>query len=221
MKRVILAGVSAIAVVTMMSAANAADLPRRHAAMPVKAPEYVAAFNWTGAYIGINGGGGWGRSNWSAIGTDFNTSGGMVGGTIGYNWQTGPAVFGLEGDLDWSGVKGDTSCGVAGTCETRNDWLGTARGRIGYAFNRVMPYVTGGLAVGNVKASSALGSSDETRAGWTLGGGIEANIVGPWSAKLEYLYADLGKTNCSSCVAGGTDVSFHENIVRAGINYRF
>ena len=221
MKRVILAGVSAIAVVTMMSAANAADLPRRHAAMPVKAPEYAAAFNWTGAYIGINGGGGWGRSNWSAIGTDFNTSGGMVGGTIGYNWQTGPAVFGLEGDLDWSGVKGDTSCGVAGTCETRNDWLGTARGRIGYAFNRVMPYITGGLAVGNVKASSALGSTDETRAGYALGAGIEANIVGPWSAKLEYLYADLGKTNCSSCVAGGTDVSFHENIVRAGINYRF
>ena len=162
MKRVILAGVSAIAVVTMMSAANAADLPRRHAAMPVKAPEYVAAFNWTGAYIGINGGGGWGRSNWSAIGTDFNTSGGMVGGTIGYNWQTGPAVFGLEGDLDWSGVKGDTSCGVAGTCETRNDWLGTARGRIGYAFNRVMPYVTGGLAVGNIKATSPFGSNDET-----------------------------------------------------------
>jgi outer membrane immunogenic protein len=220
MKRVILAGVSAIAVVTMMSAANAADLPRRHAAMPVKAPEYMAAYNWTGAYVGINGGGAWGRSNWSSVGTDFKTSGGLVGGTIGYNWQTGPAVFGLEGDLDWSGVKGSGTCG-AFSCETKNDWLGTARGRIGYAFGRVMPYVTGGLAVGNVKASGPLGSNDETRAGYALGGGIEANIVGPWSAKLEYLYADLGKTSCSTCVAGGTDVSFHENIVRAGLNYRF
>ena len=220
MKRVILAGVSAIAVVTMMSAANAADLPRRHAAMPVKAPEYMAAYNWTGAYVGINGGGAWGRSNWSSAGTDFKTSGGLVGGTIGYNWQTGPAVFGLEGDLDWSNVKGSTACGGF-SCETRNNWLGTFRGRIGYAFNRVMPYVTGGLAVGNVKASSALGSSDETRAGWTLGGGIEANIVGPWSAKIEYLYADLGKTDCAACVVGGTDVSFHANIVRAGLNYRF
>lgn len=218
MKRLILAGVSAIAVVTMMSAANAADLPRRRAAMPVKAPEYVAAYNWTGAYIGINGGGAWGRS--SAAGADFDTSGGMVGGTIGYNWQTGPMVFGLEGDLDWANVKGSGTCGGL-SCETKNDWLGTARGRIGYAFNRVMPYVTGGLAVGNVKTSTTLGSNDETRAGFALGGGLEANIVGPWTAKIEYLYADLGKTNCSTCVVGGTDVSFHENIVRAGVNYRF
>jgi len=220
MKRVILAGVSALAVVMMMSGANAADLPRRHAEMPVKAPAYVAAYNWTGLYAGINGGGGFGRSNWSALGTDFNTSGGMVGGTLGYNWQMGQTVFGLEGDLDWSNVKGSTACGGF-SCETRNNWLGTFRGRIGYAFNRVMPYVTGGLAVGNVKASSALGSSDETRAGWTLGGGIEAKIVGPWSAKIEYLYADLGKTDCAACVVGGTDVSFHANIVRAGLNYRF
>jgi outer membrane immunogenic protein len=204
----------------MMSGANAADLPRRHAEMPVKAPAYVAAYNWTGLYAGINGGGGFGRSNWSTLGTDFNTSGGMVGGTLGYNWQMGQTVFGLEGDLDWSNVKGSTACGGF-SCETRNNWLGTFRGRIGYAFNRVMPYVTGGLAVGNVKASSALGSSDETRAGWTLGGGIEANIVGPWSAKIEYLYADLGKTDCAACVVGGTDVSFHANIVRAGLNYRF
>jgi len=220
MKRVILAGVSALAVVTMMgAAANAADLPRR-SSMPVKAPEYVAPYSWTGFYAGINGGGAWGRSNWSATGTDFNTSGGVVGGTLGYNWQTGPAVFGVEGDLDWSGIKGSSTCGGL-PCETRNDWLGTFRGRLGYAFNRVMPYVTGGLAVGNVKASSPLGSNNETRAGWTLGGGVEANIVGPWSAKIEYLYADLGKTNCAVCVPGGTDVDFRTNIVRAGVNYRF
>ena len=220
MKRVILAGVSALAVVTMMSAANAADLPRRHAQMPVKAPEYAAPYSWTGFYAGINGGGAWGRSNWSALSTDFDTSGGVVGGTLGYNWQSGPAVFGVEGDVDWSGIKGSGACGAL-SCETKNDWLGTFRGRVGYAFNRVMPYVTGGLAVGNVKASSALGSNDETRAGWTLGGGVEANIIGPWSAKVEYLYADLGKTTCSACVAGGTDVNFHTNIVRAGVNYRF
>lgn len=219
MKRVILAGVSALAVVTMMSGANAADLPRR-AAMPVKAPAYVAPYSWTGAYVGINGGGAWGRSSWS--GTDFDTSGGMVGATLGYNWQTGPVVFGLEGDIDWSGIKGSGTCGTV-SCETKNDWLGTARGRIGYAFGRVMPYVTGGLAVGNVKASTPLASNDDTQAGWTIGGGIEANIVGPWSAKVEYLYADLGSTTCSGCLAGGasTDVDFTTNIVRAGVNYRF
>ena len=220
MKRVILAGVSALAVVTMMGAANAADLPRRRAEMPVKAPEYVAPFSWTGFYVGINGGGAWGHSNWSGTGTGVNTSGGLVGGTVGYNWQAGPTVFGLEGDLDWAGVKGTSTCGGL-SCETKNDWLGTFRGRVGYAFNRVMPYVTGGLAVGNIKATSPLGSNDQTRAGYTLGGGIEANIIGPWSAKIEYLYADLGKSNCAACTVGGTDVSFHENIVRAGINYHF
>ncbi|HWE78247.1 MAG TPA: outer membrane protein [Pseudolabrys sp.] len=222
MKRVILAGVSALALVTMMGAANAADLPRRRAEMPVKAPAYMPAFSWTGFYVGINGGGAWGRSNWSASGNSFDTSGGVVGGTVGYNWQAGPTVFGVEGDLDWSGIKGSSTCGGL-SCETKNDWLGTFRGRVGYAFNRVMPYVTGGLAVGNVKATSPFGSNDETRAGWTLGGGIEANIVGPWSAKIEYLYADLGRTNCSTCgvAATATDVNFHTNIVRAGVNYHF
>ena len=222
MKRVILAGVSALALVTMMGAANAADLPRRRAEMPVKAPAYMPAFSWTGFYVGINGGGAWGRSNWAASGTSFDTSGGVVGGTVGYNWQAGPTVFGVEGDLDWSGIKGSSTCGGF-SCETKNDWLGTFRGRVGYAFNRVMPYVTGGLAVGNIKATSPFGSNDETRAGWTLGGGIEANIVGPWSAKIEYLYADLGKSNCSTCgvAATATDVNFHTNIVRAGVNYHF
>lgn len=222
MKRVILAGVSALAVVTMMGAANAADLPRRRAEMPVKAPAYMPTFSWTGFYAGINGGGGFGRSNWSALGTNLDTSGGLVGGTVGYNWQAGQTVFGLEGDVDWSGIKGSDACGGL-ACETKNDWLGTFRGRVGYAFNRVMPYVTGGLAVGNVKASTINGSNDETRAGWTLGAGIEANIVGPWSAKIEYLYADLGKTTCSTCGLGATatDVDFHTNIVRAGINYHF
>ena len=130
-------------------------LPRRHAEMPVKAPAYMPAFNWTGFYAGINGGGAWGRSNWSASGNSFDTSGGVVGGTIGYNWQAGPTVFGVEGDIDWSGIKGSTTCGGF-SCETKNDWLGTFRGRVGYAFNRVMPYVTGGLAVGNIKATSPL-----------------------------------------------------------------
>src|SRR3990172_5088830 len=104
MKRVVLAGIGALAMVTIMGAANAADIQRRQA-MPAKAPMYMApAYNWTGFYIGVNGGGGWGRSDWSNAGgtADSNLSGGLVGGTIGYNYQAGQAVFGLEGDLDWS-----------------------------------------------------------------------------------------------------------------------
>ena len=86
----------------------------------------------------------------------FNTSGGLVGGTLGYNWQMGQAVFGLEGDADWSDIRGSAVCGGGVTvCEMRNDWLGTFRGRLGYAFDRFLPYVTGGLAVGDIKTSIA------------------------------------------------------------------
>jgi len=225
MKRLVLAGVGALGAMTMIAAANAADLEHRHA-MPTKAPIYEAPYNWTGFYVGINGGAGWGRSTWDtpAGSSGLDTSGGLVGGTIGYNYQVGQAVFGLEGDIDWSNLRGSTSGACLGTsCETRNDWLATTRGRIGYAFNRVMPYVTGGAAFGDVKATAdGIGSQTTTRAGWTLGGGVEANIAGPWTAKIEYLYVDLGKAGCdaSSCGAGA-DVSFTSNIVRAGVNYRF
>ncbi len=100
--------------------------------------------NWTGFYAGINGGGGWGGSEFSArFSTDFfDTSGGLVGGTIGYNWQMNQFVFGLEGDIDWSNIRGSAAC-VGTTCEARNDWLSTVRGRFGYAFDRFLPYVTG------------------------------------------------------------------------------
>lgn len=229
MKRVILAGIGALAMVSMMGAANAADLPRRQV-MPMKAPMYSAPYNWTGLYVGINGGGGWGRSDWSnAAGSTggFNVSGGVVGGTVGYNWQMNQAVFGLEGDLDWSNIRGTTTSAVCagGSCETRNNYLGTVRGRIGYAFDRFLPYLTGGLAVGDIKAEPAAGgSSSGTKAGWTLGGGLEFAVAGPWTAKVEYLYADLGKESCGAGIcnaASSTDVKFHTNLVRAGVNYRF
>jgi outer membrane immunogenic protein len=229
MKRLVLAGVSALALVSMMGAAGAADLPRRHA-MPTKAPAYEAPYyNWTGFYAGINGGGGFGHSDWDLpAGTSgFDTSGGLVGGTLGYNYQMGHLVLGLEGDADYSTIKGDTTAGTgvcAGvSCETRNQWLATVRGRIGYAFNRVLPYVTAGGAFGDVKMTpGALGSETDTQAGWTAGGGVEVGISGPWTAKVEYLYVDLGKANCSATTCGtSTDVSFNSNVVRAGINYRF
>jgi outer membrane immunogenic protein len=225
MKRIILAGVGALAMVSTMGAANAADLPRREA-MPMKAaPMYAAPYNWTGFYIGVNGGGGFGSSEWNnarASSGNFDMSGAVVGGTLGYNWQMNQVVFGLEGDMDWSNIKGSTTCGLT-SCNTSSNWLATVRGRVGYAFDRFMPYVTGGLALGDVKAEApSLGSTSETKAGWTLGGGLEVAIAGPWTAKVEYLYADLGKANCDTSVCrNSTDVDFHTNLVRAGINYRF
>jgi outer membrane immunogenic protein len=216
MKRLVLASV---AIATLMGAANAADIARR-SAMPTKAVPYVQMYNWTGAYVGINGGASWGRSNFSAPLTsgDFNTRGGMVGGTVGYNWQAGQAVFGLEGDLDWANTRGSSACGVGLNCETRNNWLGTARGRVGYAFDRFLPFVTGGLAVGGVKNSvTGFGDTTSTKAGYALGGGLEAAVAGPWTAKVEYLYADLGRTSAPA----GSDVRLKTNTVRAGLNYRF
>jgi len=219
MKRLVLAGVSALALVTMMGSANAADVARRQA-MPTKAPLYAPIYNWTGFYVGINGGGGWGRSDVSdpfASG-GFNTSGGLVGGTLGYNYQMGQTVLGIEGDVDWSNIRGSATCGVGFSCETRNDWLGTARGRIGYAFDRFMPFVTGGAAFGDIKSTVVgVGSSTTTKAGWTVGAGLEAALAGPWTAKVEYLYVDLGRG--SSIL--GSDTRFDTNLVRAGLNYRF
>jgi len=224
MKTFLLASVAALAL--GVASASAADIARRQ--MPAKAPPYVApAYNWTGFYVGINGGGAFGRSDLSnpagSVGYDVN--GGLVGGTLGYNYQVGQAVFGIEGDVDWADISGNTSSGICRgtTCSTRNDWLGTVRGRVGYAFDRFMPYVTGGAAFGDVKTSIAgFSGQTDTNAGWTAGGGLEAAISGPWTAKVEYLYVDLGKDTCGVANCGvSTNTDFHSNIVRAGINYRF
>jgi outer membrane immunogenic protein len=224
MKRVLLTGV---AIAALIGTATAADLPRR-AEMPAKAPAYIAAplYNWTGFYLGINGGGGWGRSSWDAATTstgNFDLSGGLIGGTAGYNWQMGQVVFGLEGDIDWSNIRGTTTVTCPTGCETRNTWLATARGRLGYAADRFMPYITGGAAFGDIRANVAGGGASTTKTGWTAGGGVEFAIAGNWTAKAEYLYVDLGRFDCGAACGAvpPENVSFKANIVRAGVNYRF
>jgi len=227
MKRLISAGVVALATVTMMGAANAADIARRQA-MPTKAPAYYAPYNWTGFYVGINGGGGWGKSDWDAATGSSNrdTSGALVGGTIGYNYQVGQAVFGVEGDIDWSNLRGSSSAVPCTTsCETRNSWLGTARGRVGYAFDRFMPYITGGAAFGNVDATSpgATGASS-TQVGWAAGAGIEFAVMNNITAKVEYLHYDLGSFTCGLNCGNGVindQVSFSADAIRGGVNIRF
>ena len=217
MKKFLLGSVGLLAL--GVASAAAADLPRREA-MPTKGMVYMAPpYNWTGFYVGINGGGGWGKSDYSAPFStgSFDTSGGLVGGTLGYNWQMGQTVFGIESDLDWTNFRGSSAC-LGTSCETRNNYLGTVRGRLGYAIDRFMPYVTGGAAFGNIKTSIAgVGDASDSKVGWTVGGGLEAAIAGPWTAKIEYLYVDLGNGGSIA----GSDASFHTNIVRAGLNYRF
>ncbi len=175
---------------TLVTAASAADLGRPAPFRP-PAPAYAPAFSWTGFCVGVNGGGGWGRSAWDSTGS-FDVSGGLVGGTVGYNYQTGWAVLGVEGDIDWSGIKGTTNNACAPGCTNGNTWLSTVRGRFGYAAGHFMPYITGGAAFGNIQASEpGFAGNSATNAGWTLGGGLEFAFAGNWTAKAEYLYVDL------------------------------
>ena len=225
MKRVILAATSALILAAGINAAAAADLGRRPVQMPIKAPPmYSPAYNWSGFYLGINGGGGWGRSSWDSVG-GFDVDGWLVGGTVGYNYQMGQTVLGIEGDIDWSNIKGSSapaSCPLG--CETKNTWLGTVRGRLGYSFDRFLPYVTGGVAFCDIKASTpGVAGNSATNTGWTAGAGVEYAFTNNLSAKVEYLYVDLGDFNCGiSCGASATDnVSFNANIVRGGLNYKF
>jgi outer membrane immunogenic protein len=203
-------------------AAQAADLRTPN----YKSPAYVAPAyaNWSGFYLGLNAGYGFGKSNWDVPASTNSPKGFLGGGTIGYNLQTGTWVWGVEGDFDVSTMKGTSDCIAGVTCETKNSWLGTARGRLGYAgWSNWLPYFTGGLAMGDIKAAnSALSSANKTKMGYALGAGVEYAMWSNWSVKLEYLYVDLGKFDCGiACGAATDNVSFKANVVRAGLNYRF
>src|SRR4051812_5549720 len=224
--KLILAGMAIASLFAAPLAANAADLGVRPA---YKAPAYVApaVFSWSGFYIGVNGGYAFGTSGWSgAVPVSLDPQGWLFGPTIGYNLQTGSWVWGVEADWDWSSQKQSKGCGGGATCTMDDRWFATARGRVGYAgWSNMMPYFTAGAAFANVRAenSAGAGATTDTRWGWTAGVGLEYALWTSWSVKVEYLYADLGKFGCPTCVPGpGEDmVTFKNNIVRAGINYRF
>lgn len=208
-------------------------------------PYYAPApVNWGGPYLGIEGGGGWGSSHHSDdTGFDsgsFSLGGGLVGGTAGYNWQVGPVVLGVEGDMSWADISGATGglpgnvCGGAQPhCSTKLNDLGTARARIGYGFGTILPYATAGLAFGDVHghegdipANGGAGFGGAYRVGWALGAGIEDAFTPNWSVKLEYLHVDLGRGNTfTDTFADGStaaqNVNFQADIFRIGVNYKF
>jgi outer membrane immunogenic protein len=229
-----------VLVALMFSLVGPAKALAADIALPPRLPgvSYLpaATYNWAGGYLGLNGGYAFGSSNWSLNGISsgsFNTNGFLFGGTLGGNFQTGRFVFGLEADLDWSGLTGSTfsaGCGaIAGfagaTCQTKSDWLSTARGRIGYAFDRALLYATGGLALAGVEIAltQPAGSDSFVEAGWTVGGGVEVALTDNWTAKAEYLFVDFGKITChvSLPVCNTGAVSLSENVIRAGVNYKF
>ncbi|MDB5594985.1 MAG: hypothetical protein JWM36_1946 [Hyphomicrobiales bacterium] len=217
--------------------ASAADLPSR-----TRAPVYVAppVFTWTGFYVGAVAGYGFGTQKSTSIfvpGSVNVRTDGVVGGvTAGYNYQVASFVFGLEADIMGSAQKGSGSAidplsASPSVPSGKIDWMGTVRGRVGYAIDKLLIYGTGGLAVGGVKGTltNVIGAGDNrsvsgTQYGWVLGAGLEYAITSNISAKIEYLYADLGKKSYT-LVGPFTNIplstAVKSQVVRAGLNYRF
>ncbi|HLH96853.1 MAG TPA: outer membrane protein [Xanthobacteraceae bacterium] len=223
MKRMLYRGLMVLAAAAVASSAQAADLSPGYGSPYYKAPTYSPGFGWGGFYLGLNGGGGWGRSTWDRAG-EFDLSGGVFGGTAGFGWQFGQVLLGIEGDVDWSGMSGSTAVACPAGCSTQNNWLGTVRGRVGYAFDRILPYITGGIAAGDISASTpGFAGASQTNLGWALGAGVEVAVYQSWSIKAEYLHVDLGSFNCAlACGLNSADnVSFDANLLRGGVNYHF
>jgi outer membrane immunogenic protein len=162
----------------------------------------------------------------------YDMSGGLFGGGLGYNWQSANWVFGLAGDFSGGNVSGSSNvCGATTpnphACGTSLDSLGTVRGQIGYAVGPTgnwLPYVTGGLAFGNVHAWDALtpAAGTVTRAGWTIGAGVAWMVVPNWTVKFEYLHVDLGSENIFNIVPGVPEtVSAKADLFRLGVAYQF
>jgi outer membrane immunogenic protein len=235
-----------VTTLALCGVASAADMPLK---APPPAPVY---YNWTGFYLGVNLGGSWGHQSATeleagapiASGT-FHPDGVIGGGQIGYNWQFpwngafggNGLVLGLEADIQGSGQRGTDDfsvAGVSGTLTDKVEWFGTVRGRVGVAYNRWLPYVTGGWAYGNrtfdgsvsvAGTSASFSASNNNSSGWTVGGGVEWAFWDHWTAKLEYLYIDFGN---GATVNGPTTPAISittghltDNVVRAGVNYKF
>ena len=204
------------------TSALAADLPTRKGAPMAPAPMYAPAFTWGGLYVGINGGYGYG-----AMGnTNFaSPNGGMIGGTIGYNWQMGQIVFGGEADLDWASLNAGNSF-AAGTNNYKVNWMTTERLRLGYAVDRALFYVTGGYAgMGTHASINAAGpyfnSQDRWRSGGVIGGGIEYAFTNNISAKAEYLWAPMESETYWAVTPYQETNHMDVSLFRVGLNYKF
>ncbi len=227
-KLTVLSFLTTIALVPV--AADAADLYRNPPPQPayVAPAAYVDSNIWQGFYAGLNGGYGWGNNSDSIAfsGSTYdraNPQGGFGGGQIGYNFQSGHLVYGVETDFE----GGDISARSSDLSNKESvDWFGTVRGRLGYAFGNTLIYGTGGFAYGDVHQRAIdngdLYSNSSAGTGWEAGGGIEYKINPAWSLKAEYQYIDLGSeklTDSAGLSTNSLDTSLQT--VRLGVNYRF
>lgn len=187
-------------------AAVAADLPRGPAPYYAPAQNY---YNWMGFYAGVNLG-----YEWSHVTSSSLDPSGIAGGAqVGYNWQSGHFVLGGETDIQASAAD-DTFA----PWKFSNPWFGTLRGRAGYAVNNMLFYGTLGMAYGELSGEFNSLDENKTLVGWTAGAGMELGINSRWSAKVEYLYMDLGDR---AYTITGVNNGLQSNILRLGVNYHF
>ena len=213
MSRMRVLGAATVALMVGVGAASAADI---YAPPPVAEVIYnpAPAFSWTGGYAGGLVGYEWGKAN-VQNGVDPEPSGWMGGVFGGYNFQTSNmTVFGIEGDFALSGADDK-----AGGVRVENNWNGTLRARAGLAFDRFMLYGTGGLAVGHVKVKVPGDSDSATKAGWTIGAGMEAAITNKVIGRLEYRYTDLGTHNFDTAPRKKVDLTSSQ--VMVGVGFKF
>lgn len=245
MTRVLLGTVAIVGLAVVGHPAAAADFGN----MPTKAPVFapIPVQNWTGLYIGGNAGYSWGRPSVDytlgglpAASTSLDPSSFVGGGQIGYNWQLGSVVVGVEGDVAWRGgsdgatfTSGNIFGGFA-AFNTEQNWVGTVRPRIGFSAQNWLLYGTGGIAFGGFQHSftetrpgvvTRTATESETKAGWTAGGGVEYAFNPSWSLGVEYLYMDFGPTTLSQPAAGPvppSSTTFDDNshLVRAKLNFK-
>jgi outer membrane immunogenic protein len=224
---------AAVSLVALGAAAPAlaADL----AARPyTKAPAMVAAiYDWSGFYIGINGGGGSSHATWDFVGVgregSHDATGGTVGGQIGYRWQSGQWVFGVEGQGNWADFSGDnTSALFATRNRTKIDAFGLITGQVGYAWNNVLIYVKGGAAVVSDKyeisstAGALLASTSDTRWGGTVGAGLEYGFAPNWSVGVEYNHIFLSDKDVTFAGFAGTErIRQDVDMGLVRLNYKF
>jgi outer membrane immunogenic protein len=201
-----------VSIVTSAGAAGAADLA-------VKAPPVILS-DWAGFYIGINGGGGWADTQFQFITAHNNKpSGGLVGGHIGYNWQYGSVVTGLEVDFDGADISSTDRFGF----KTKTDALASARGRLGFAvLPNLLAYGTAGAGWGHTEISGWIdpnglpGDHLESQFGWVAGAGLEYKLWGPLIARAEYLHYDFMKQTFPQ-----DNVKETVDVVRGGLSYKF
>jgi outer membrane immunogenic protein len=235
LKRLLLSG-AVIAISTTV--AFAADLPMR-SAPPVYVPPPL--YNWSGFYIGDNAGVGWSNGGNvtvfdpalgpQSIGVNSH-SGFIGGGQIGYNFQVGEFVYGLETDIQYASIGGSVNWGPYGrlgvSTGSSGEYFGTLRARAGYAIDRTLLYLTGGLAYGGLN-SSPLGGNATSNVGYALGGGVEYAFTQNWTAKVEALYINLsnGSNRTIAVTNGGAVFPISASagngggLLRVGVNYKF